>query len=31
VRAIGFYEHLGSTSLVEDREARVLWVGHPLR
>jgi ribosomal protein S18 acetylase RimI-like enzyme len=31
VRAIGFYQHLGFTPLIEDREARVLWMGHPLR
>jgi len=31
VRAVGFYQHLGFTPLIEDREARVLWMGHPLR
>ncbi len=31
VRAIGFYEHLGFRPLLEEREARVVWMGHPLR
>ena len=31
VRAIGFYEHLGFTPLLEAYEARAVWMGMPLR
>jgi len=31
VRAIGFYEHLGFVPLLEDDEARAVWMGLPLR